>query len=130
MTDDDLVFATLERAAEKAGDIAPDVYRRWYARCPESRSVMAHVDEYMQGRMLAEVLRLVLTPALDEERSYLQFETQSHAAYGVRPEMYGPLLESLRDTVREVLASDWTAAAERAWRCRLDALLAEIAAAC
>ena len=127
---DDLVLATLERAAEKAGDIAPDVYRRWYARCPASRAVMSHVDEYMQGRMMAEVLRLVLTPALNAERSYLQFETQSHAAYGVRPEMYGPLLEALRDTVREALASEWTADVDRAWRTRLDSLLAEIAAAC
>jgi hemoglobin-like flavoprotein len=127
---DDLVLATLERAAEKAGDIAPDVYRRWYAHCPASRAVMSHVDEYMQGRMMAEVLRLVLTPALDAERSYLKFETQSHAAYGVRPEMYGPLLEALRDTVREVLASEWTADVDRAWRTRLDSLLAEIAAAC
>ena len=130
MTDTDLVLNTLERVAEKAGDIAPDVYRRWYARCPESRAVMAHVDEYMQGRMMAEVLRLVLTPELDAERSYLKFETKSHAAYGVRPEMYAPLFAALRDSVREALDAEWTAADEHAWQTRLDALVTEITVAC
>ena len=129
MTDTDLVYSTLERAAERAGDIAPELYRRWYARCPESQAVMAHVDEHMQGRMLAEVLRLLLTPLLDEERSYLHFETKSHSAYGVLPEMYAPLLTALRDSVRDAIPSEWTAECELAWQRRLDELLTEIAAA-
>jgi len=130
MTDIDLVLSTLGRVAEKAGDIAPDVYCRWYAACPESRAVMAHVDEHMQGRMMAEVLRLVLTPVLDDERSYLKFETKSHAAYGVRPEMYAPLLSALSASVREALGAEWTPADEHAWQARLDGLVTEITVAC
>jgi hypothetical protein len=126
----DLILSTLERAADKAGDITSDVYLRWYSRCPEAERVMAHVDEHMQGRMLAEVLRLVMTPEPSAERSYLAFETRSHTAYGVTPSMYGPLLVALRDTVRAALDDQWTAAADAAWTQRVDALLREIASAC
>ena len=130
MTTDDLVERTLERAADKAGDITADVYARWYSRCPEAQQVMAHVDEHMQGRMMAEILRLVLTSEPSAERGYLKFETSSHAAYGVTPAMYGPLLGALRDAVRAALDDQWTPADEAAWTQRVDGLLKEIAAAC
>lgn len=126
-TDTDLVLSSLEIASEKAGDVAPQVYERYYATCPGSQELMNHVDQYIQGRMMAEVLRLVMTPEPRTEREYLRFETRSHESYGVRLSMYHDLFTSLRDVVRDALSDDWNNAFESAWERRLNALLAEIA---
>jgi hypothetical protein len=40
--------------------------------------------------------------------------------------MYAPLLEALRDTVRDALGEDWSTAMASAWERRVQTLLDEI----
>jgi hypothetical protein len=125
----DLIGTSFEQAAERAGDITAEIYERYYARCPEARAVMQHVDPYMQGRMMTEVLTLVMTEPADLPEGYLVFETANHASYGVVLDMYPDLLHAVRDAVRAAVGDDWSDACETAWHDRTAALIARIDAA-
>ena len=123
----DLVNASLETAAEIAGDITPAIYQRYFASCPGSEALMSHIDDLVQAKMMAEVYRLVMLPSYEDEAGYLNFEVDNHAlAYSVEPHMYGNLLYALMDTVAEALGGRWTPDHKQAWDDRLEALLGEI----
>lgn len=123
----DPIHQSLELAAEAAGDISPAVYRKYFDRCAGSAELMSHIDDIVRGRMLDEVVRLILLPRYEEEQQYLDFEVRNHrTAYSVEPHMYANLLTALRDTVRESLNGKWTAAFDAAWDDRVTALLTEI----
>ena len=126
MTDLALVLESFELAGERVGDITAATYEHYFARCPESRQLMVLVDKYMRGRMLERVLQLLMSDALNDERSYLEFETRMHASYGVEPHMYNNLLLGVCDTVRAVMGDAWTTAHEAAWKARLAELNGEI----
>ena len=129
MTPTDLVIESLERAAERVDDIAPRVYEHYFARCPDSAALMKLTDPHMRGRMIAEVLRLVMSADPEADRGYLRFETRTHETYGVAPNMYRHLFEGLREAVRETLGAEWSDAYADAWTLRLDELLGEIESA-
>ncbi|MBK80752.1 MAG: hypothetical protein CMQ43_07555 [Gammaproteobacteria bacterium] len=118
----DPIIESFEVAAERAGDITDAVYRRYYDRSPEAQRLMQHVDQHMQGRMMNEVLGLLMTPEADLPDHYLEFETRNHAAYGVDPGLYRPLFESVRDEIRAAVGGDWTPDLDAAWASRVDAL--------
>ncbi len=89
---------------------------------------MAHVDEHIQGRMLAEVFELLMLEDVAGEERYLAFEVDNHRSFGVRPEMYAPLLDAVRDVVREHAAAAWDEATAAAWERQLARLAAAIEA--
>jgi hypothetical protein len=120
------LLASLELAAEKAGDISPAVYDRYFERCPDSRAIMIHTDAYMRGRMLDEVFRLLMSGGVEEEREYLQFETTNHRAYGAAPHMYENVLLAVRDVVAQVLGAEFSGEMDQAWKQRVQDLLSVI----
>lgn len=128
MSTSDAVIASLERAAETCDDLSPAVYRRFAECCPETFALMVHTDDYMRGRMMNDVLTMAMTPAEDMDAGYLNFEVRSHRAYGVTADMFRPLLEILRDTVRDVLGDGWQAAHQAAWEERIGAITRRIEA--
>ncbi len=123
------VIESLERAAEIGGDPTAAVYARYFTVCPESRAIMGHVDLHMQGRMLTEVLRLMMAVDPAADSAYLRFETTNHTGYGVEQQMYAPLLTALRDTVRDTLGEEWQPRHAASWADRIDSLLAQLDAA-
>lgn len=119
----DLVEQSFELAAERAGDITDAVYDAYFAACPAAGELLGHADAHMRGRMLEDVLGLIMTPADAIDPSYVAWEVENHVAgYSVHAEMYKPLFASLRDVVAESLASDFDAATAAAWQERLDGL--------
>ena len=68
------IMHSLELAAGKSDDLSPDVYSRYFARCAGSEALMSHVDNLVRGKMLNEVMRLMMEPTLDTESTYLDFE--------------------------------------------------------
>ena len=125
----DLVMHTFELAAGRTTDITADVYRRYYDRAPDSQALMSHVDHYMQGRMLDEVLTLLMTEAAELPEGYLHFEVANHASYGVQLDMYRHLFEAVRESVQALTGDDWDEACAEAWRQRIDELMQAINAA-
>jgi len=123
----DLVTKSLEQAAEIGEDITPAIYQRYFESCPGSEALMSHIDELVQGKMMAEVYRLAMITDFSDEAAYLTFEVNNHAlAYSVEPHMYRNLLNALKDTVAEVLGNQWDHKYVSAWNDRLDALTQEI----
>jgi len=122
----DPVLDSFDRAAERAGDITAEVYRRFYARSADAERLMAHVDQHMQGRMLEELLELLMTPPDALSADYLRFETGNHRGYGVTVDQYRPLLEAVRDTVEAANGDGWDEHCARAWQERIDALDAKL----
>ena len=121
MSDTDPVTDTLDAVAQQDIDLTDPVLDHYATRRPESAALMAHMDEYMKGRMMADVLMLLMTPPAEVDHQYLTFEVESHRAYGVTIEQFPDLLASVRDSVREVLGDAWDAAAEQAWEARITA---------
>ena len=117
------LLASLVQAAEIAGDIAPDIYNRYFERCPDSQSIMLHTDEHMRGRMIEEVYRLLMAESVAQEREYLAFETSNHRAYGALPHMYENLLLATRDVVQKALGAGFDQEMKVAWERRLGDLL-------
>ena len=119
----------MELVAERAGDITPKVFERYFRRCRESQVLMDHMDEHMLGRMMDQVLLLLMEPGESELESYLEFETSTHRSYGVEPHMYKSLMAAVCEVMEEALASDYSTKIDAALKGRTRFLLKEIAAA-
>jgi hypothetical protein len=126
MSASDLVVESLEHAATIVDDLTAPVLQRYAAACPASATLMAHMDEHMRGRMMVDVLTLLMTPPAEVDQGYLHFEVASHRAYGVEVEQFPDLFDCVRDTVRTLLGSAWNDATARAWQARIDGHLAAI----
>ena len=123
------ILSAMETLAEKAGDVTPAIFRRYFERCQESRALMDHMDEHMLGRMMDQVLLLIMESGEEELASYLNFETANHRSYGVEAHMYGSLLHSVQDVIAETLGDDLTPSMARALKARIDYLLGALTAA-
>ena len=123
----DLVLKSFERAAETGTDITPIIYNRYFESSPESIDLMSHIDDLVRGKMMEEVFRLLMVENYKPETEYLTFEVKTHeSAYGVEPNMYLKLLDSVRLAVKDSLATDWTVEHEEAWQVRIGDLTNEL----
>jgi len=123
----DLIYESLEKVSETAGDISPEIYENYFGRCPGSAALMSHIDGIVRGRMLDEVFRLLMIPEYGDEQSYLNFEVKNHkTAYMVESNMYGNLLDAVVDTIRTKLGDEWTDGYAQAWDLQVSKLLEEI----
>ena len=123
------ILSAMELLAEKAGDVAPAIFQRYFERCQESRALMDHMDEHMLGRMMDQVLLLIMESGEEELASYLTFETANHRSYGVEAHMYGSLLHSVQDVIAETLGDALTPGMANALKARIDYLLGALTAA-
>lgn len=126
MSDIDPVLRSFELAAETGEDITQRVHESFIAANPQAAELMDHMDEHMLGRMMAEVLTVLMAEEVASQREYLHFEVDSHRAYGVLRSMYPELLVAVRDAVRAVLGDAWNEAYADAWDARLAAVMNEI----
>ena len=126
MQTQDLILTSLEITAENAGDITLAVCQRFFDKCPDSKDLMEHIDAGVQGRMVEEVLRLLMVPDAHSQNDYLEFEVRSHLAYGVHADMYNNLLSAVLETVQSALGESWDEAFHSAWQERVDSLASEI----
>ena len=126
MTENDLVLHAFELAAESGEDITERVHATFVAANPQSGELMDHMDEHMLGRMMEEVLTVLMAPESSSQRSYLHFEVGSHKAYGVEKSMYLNFLAAVRDVIRTLLGSSWNQDFDAAWDDRMASVLKEI----
>ena len=122
-----LISTSLEQCAEREGDIMEKVYARFFASCEAALPLMDHSDQYMRGRMLAQVFELLLDDDHLGEGGYLRWEVNNHLlAYGVDVAMYRSFLDALCEVVKESLGTSWTVALTNVWATKIDELLTEI----
>ena len=127
MSTQEFIICSLKIVAERNGDITSAVYDLYYQNSPGSRELMAHIDHLVQGRMMDEVLRLLMVEDASREDQYLTFEMKTHEeAYNVAESMYASLLAAVWQIVREGVGEDWNEIYENAWQERVTSLLEEI----
>lgn len=123
----DPILSSFELAAEKSEDITDIIYEKYFASCPESEALMSHIDRGVRGKMIQEVIRLIMVEDYTHEAQYLNFEVKFHqGSYSVEQHMYGNLLNSLHAVIKELVASDWTEKFEDAWISRIELLSQEL----
>lgn len=121
----DLILLSLETAAEKADDLTPLVYPRFFKQYPEAKIEFGNdPDDYSKGRMLVNLLMEVMGQA--ENKIYpgnIRRWIIDHLEYGVKPEMYTVMLSCLRDVVKELNGNVWNNDIEAAWQAQFDKLM-------
>ena len=125
----DLIDTSLELAAENAGDITFAIYEQYYLLCPDAKPLIETVDLGVQGKMIQEVMRLIMLSDYVGEANYLKFEVKCHkTSFSVEGHMYSLLLQAVylvvKDAIKDVV--DWDQTFEEAWQQRINDLLGEI----
>jgi hemoglobin-like flavoprotein len=121
------IVASLELLAERCPDPAPVIYRRMFETHPQMEPYFwRDKDGAIRGEMLARTIEAILD--FVGERRYaghmIGTEMVTHEGYMVQREVFITFFTIIRDSAREILADEWSAAFETAWA----EMLAEIAA--
>ena len=114
---------SFEIAAERCEDLTPLVYDRLFHQHPETRAMFrSEGSELVRGSMLALTIDAMLDFAGDRSghSRMIECEVQSHDAYGTPRELFGKFFGVIAETVRELLANDWSPEIDAAWRKLLD----------
>jgi hemoglobin-like flavoprotein len=110
---------SLEAYAERYGDPAPEVYRRLFARHPETEALFAlDKDGGVRGSMLQQAFDCLIDLSEGEGRvaaTIIHAERQNHAFYQVPESIFMGFFEAIRDTLQEGLGEDWTSQNTAAW---------------
>ena len=123
MTPAEAIAQTFAHCAAADIDITAAVYAQFFATDPAAHGLMGHSDEPMRGRMLDEVLLLLMSEPTQENARALQWEVDNHLlAYGVQPDMYEGFFKAVKDAVQGALADAWLPEHEQAWNDRITQL--------
>ena len=123
--DSALVVASLELAAERAGDLTPLVYARLFAEQPQMEALFwRDKTGQIKGEMLARVFEAILD--FVGERLYAEHLIQTsvviHTEYGVPPDIFRTFFGVVGRTVQDVAGEAWTPQTGAAW----DRLLSDL----
>lgn len=121
----DLIERSFEIAAERCEDLTPLVYGRLFAQQPAMEPLFCmDANHQVRGEMLSQVIRSMLdfVGARQYAATLIQSEVMNHAGYDVPPAVFGTFFGVVADTVKDLLAEDWTAEIDAAWRALLVAL--------
>jgi hemoglobin-like flavoprotein len=110
---------SFELAAERCEDLTPLVYRRLFALHPEAEAMFRRDDgDLVKGSMLAFAIDAMLDFAGERSGHFrmIECEVLSHDAYGTPRELFNAFFGVIAATLSELLASDWSAEMDEAWR--------------
>jgi len=113
------VEASLERAAERGGDLAPRVYERLFAREPAMRALFwRDGNGAIKGEMLAKVFEAILDFIGPRTYAHHLIETEviTHEGYDVPRRVFATFFGIVEEVVRETCGADWTPATDAAWK--------------
>ena len=116
---------SFEIAASRCADLTPLVYQRLFEMHPETRTMFrSQGSELVMGSMLALTIEAILDFAGERRGPFrlIACEIVSHDGYGTPRELFIAFFGIIRDTLRDLLADQWSGEIARAW----DTLLAEI----
>lgn len=127
MNELDLVIDTLEQCAERDIDLTPMIYESFFSSCSDALPLMGHSDQYMRGRMVAQIFEVIMDDSHHGAGGYLRWEVEAHLNdYGVKEGMYNAFLLSIKNAVKETIEDQWKNEYELAWDTRIGQVLMEI----
>lgn len=113
------IEASLQIAAERAGDVTPLVYARLFELVPEAPALFVRDGTgSIRGEMLHRAIETVLD-LVGESRwapGMIAAESVNHVGLGVPADRFPLFLVAIVDVLREALGADWTPETEAAWR--------------
>lgn len=113
------IIASLERAAERAGDLTADIYARLFRDFPETEPLfIMDRDGAVRGNMLSHAFNTILD-FIGERRyahNFISSEIITHLGYDVPPEAFASFFTVMRDELRTACGPDWSPAMEEAWQ--------------
>lgn len=116
----DIVTQSLERLAERVGDPTPQVYQRLFARLPQAEARFARdVTGDIKGEMLSMVFGCLMDPDGPYQVNLVKSERVNHDGYGTPNNEFDSFFQIVKETCRDLLGSDWTAAEEEAWNTQI-----------
>ena len=121
---------SFELATARCADITPLVYDRLFRTHPETESMFARdASGHIKGSMLAFAIDAILDFAGERSGTFrmIACEVQSHEAYGTSRELFSAFFDVIRETLRELLGTDWSAEFDEAWRRLLDEIARDTA---
>ena len=117
---------SFELAASFCDDLTPLVYRRLFRDHPEAAAMFrSGGSDLVKGSMLAMTIEVILDFAGARTGPFRMIgcEVSSHDAYGTPRELFIDFFRIIRDTLHDLIGSEWSADIDRAW----DTLLGDIA---
>jgi hemoglobin-like flavoprotein len=123
MTDQELIWNSLEAAAEQCEDLAPLVYAKFFAVKPQVSEIFANgtreAPNIPMGNMIYELVVLV-TDGIDNGTldSNTMSTLMTHIGWGIDLAMYQSLLDALTATVRDACGNAWSDDTMRVWHRR------------
>ncbi len=113
-----LLRETLELTLAADDSFPKRFYDRLFAQHPEVVPMFYRNSPGAQRKLFAQKLVMIVDHVEDPEwlARELLGVAESHAKYGVTPEMYAWVGDALIETLREACDADWSPAAEQAWR--------------
>jgi len=114
-----LIESSLERVAERAGDLTPLVYERLFSRHPEMKPLFwRDTSNAVKGEMLAKVFEIILDFIGDNlfAANMIQCEVITHAGYDVPPEVFRIFFGIVAEVIAEQLGDEWTPELAAAWK--------------
>jgi hemoglobin-like flavoprotein len=113
------IHHSFELAAERCEDLTPLVYARLFREHPEAETMFRREGgDLVRGSMLALTIDAIMDFAGDRSGYFrmIQCEVQSHDAYGTPRKLFGEFFGVIAETLRELLAADWSPEMAEAWR--------------
>jgi hemoglobin-like flavoprotein len=113
------IHHSFELAAGRCEDLTPLVYARLFREHPEAEAMFRREGgDLVRGSMLALTIDAIMDFAGDRSGSFrmIQCEVQSHDAYGTPRKLFGEFFGVIAETLRELLAADWSPEMAEAWR--------------
>jgi hemoglobin-like flavoprotein len=110
---------SFELAAARCDDLTPLVYRRLFKEHPEAAAMFrTEGSEFVKGSMLALTIEAILDFAGERRGNFrmIECEVASHDAYGTSPELFIAFFGVIADTLKDILAAEWSAELDAAWR--------------
>lgn len=117
MTDKELLYQSLEWAAEKDPVITNRFYEILFARYPQVRPLFGRNSQGNQAKMLQDAIVMALEHLDDGQwlADTIGGVGAKHLDYGVTDDMYPMVGECLIATLAEHCGERWTQAHEDAW---------------
>lgn len=112
------IVASLELAAEQAGDLTGAVYARLFAQQPAMTPLFVmDTNDAVKGEMLARVFDAILD--FVGERRYahnlIDAEASNHEGYNVPRDVFASFFDVVAESVRDACGSGWTETMTAAW---------------
>ncbi|MDP1619010.1 globin [Phenylobacterium sp.] len=116
--DTQAILDSLDLVAERSEDPAPQVYRRLFARYPETEALFIG-DK--RGAARGQMLRQAVETLLDYlgpnafAANFLRAELRNHDDIGVPAEIFPAFYKAMAEAFAEITGEAWTPAMQAAW---------------